>query len=319
MKDRPPPVTRSLEELRAEGSRLRRGCTAATTRYSYASDWGLFLDWCVPMKQLPLPCSPETLALYATDLLSRGHKVTTVERRCYGAAYVHKKRGLPSPFTPEVRSIIIGAQRLTGEQPRQMRPLTVAQLSEICGQLGKERTTIAIRDRAIMLLGFASALRRSNIAALLVSDIKFGAEGMTIQVRREKQDQTGRGRLIGLPRGKHVATDPCRAMEAWLALRGGGPGPLFVRLDTARPRGRSALTPVAIWLIVKRCVRKIGLDPLLYGAHSLRAGLVTEAVERGVNELVIAAQTGHRSLACLRRYFRPQDVFRANACNSLGL
>jgi integrase len=137
-----------------------------------------------------------------------------------------------------------------------------------------------------------------------------------MHVRREKQDQEGVGRWIGLPAGRHEATCPVRALRAWLEVRrGSAAGALFTHLHS--PYGRLGASP--IFTIVKQALRKAGIEPAGYGPHSLRAGFVTEAVEAGAGELLIAAQTGHRSMQVLRRYFRRRDLFKANACGMLGL
>ena len=170
-----------------------------------------------------------------------------------------------------------------------------------------------------MLVGFASALRRSSLAALRLSDVGFGPFGATVHVRYEKQDQEGKGRFIGLPFG-HAETCPVQALRAWLDLRGLDDGPLFTRMLRFEGWGCDrALAPQAIGDVVQAAVARIGLDPHFYGGHSLRAGFVTSAVEAGVGELLIAAQTGHRSMEILRQYFRRADLFRANACLALGL
>jgi integrase len=138
-------------------------------------------------------------------------------------------------------------------------------------------------------------------------------------VRREKQDPAGQQRrVVAVPTGADAVSCPVECLRAWLSRRGRcQEGPVFTRLDNPRPlRG---LTGNAILHIVKQAVARIGLDARQYGAHSLRAGLITACGERGVSPLVIAAQSGHRSLDSLQRYFRPVDAFRSNACASLGL
>jgi integrase len=313
-------VSPTLEQLSLERSKLRLGCASQATQTGYAFDWKVFTTWCVAMERNPLPASTETLSLYITDLIAKGKKVSTVLRRMYGALHYNKEAGFERPEMEDLRSIITGAQRLHGDQPRQMSPLTVLHLAQIASVLSQEGTQQAIRDRAIMVLGFASALRRANISALLLEDIGLCDEGLTIRVRREKQDQQSKGRTIGLPRGKNLLTCPRTALDDWLRLRGRSAGPLFTRMDNRRSRtGLNGMSPDSIWRTVKRSVVKIGLDPANYGGHSLRSGFVTEAFQAEVGEIRIANHTGHRSLSCLRRYFRPCSPFKANACSAIGL
>jgi integrase len=275
----------------------------------------MFESWCRQYSRVPFPADPETVLLYLTDLIHQGKKLTTANRRKCAIAYEHRLRGTDSPVTQEVKRMLCGAQRLMAEKPRQMVPITVGQLSEMSGQLERLNKFTAWRDRALLVLGFASALRRSNLAALRLADIEFRKEGLAIGVGREKNDQQGHGRLLGAPRGHHRATCPVRTMRDWLKRRGEMPGPLFPR----QRRDAGCLDGDSVTRIVKTCVRMIGLDAKQYGAHSLRAGFITEAGLASVGELQIAKQTGHRSMAVLRRYFRPQDLFRGNAGAMLGL
>lgn len=275
----------------------------------------MFRTWCVQNDRLSLPAEPETLRLFAASLLDRGLKVTTVARRACGVCYQHKVAGLPSPFTPELKSMLKGARRLRCDPVRQMRPLTVEQLRKMAGLLSGESTFIALRARALLLLGFASALRSWNITALDLDDVAFSDLGVTLRIRREKQDQEGKGRWVGLPYGRDGVTCPVRCLQAWLQVRGDAPGPLFTR----RAGHLTRFGRFGIWDLVKKLLRRIGEDPQEYGSHSLRAGFITAAGEAGCNHLLIAAQSGHRSLRCLQRYFRRTDLFRSNACSALGL
>jgi site-specific recombinase XerD len=313
-----PTIEAEIEELREARARLvERGEFAPITLQGYAYDWAGFAAWCEARGRGSLPASADTLSLYLTALLGQGLKVTTVRRRCCAVVHRHRMAGLSSPAGKEVLALLAGAQRERAEKPRQMRPLTIAQLREISEFLGEQRSTAAIRDRAILVVGFASALRRSSIAGLNLADVEFCTEGMVIHVGREKQDQTGRGRLIGIPWGRHEATCAVRCLRAWIERRGERPGPLFWRLQGS---AGLRLDGECVERLVKRCVAIIGLDPRdRFAAHSLRSGFVTAAGEGGAGELLIAAQTGHRSMDVLRRYFRRSDLFRANACNAIEL
>jgi site-specific recombinase XerD len=305
-----------IENLRLEQARLRQGLVARNTVLGYGYDVRSFAAWCERFHRAALPCSPETLGLYLTDLLDQGKKITTVDRRKCAIAYEHRSSGLPCPVTDEIRELLRGAQRLRGEKPRQMRPITVHELCRMSGRLARLATPAALRDRALLVLGFATALRRSNLAALNLADVEFCRQGMIVSVDREKQDQDGHGRLIGVVRGKHPNTCPVRVLRAWLRVRGSQAGPLFPRLDRAH-QGQP-MDGECVCRIVKASVSGIGLDPAEYGAHSLRAGMVTAAGEADVGVLRISRYTG-QSPAIVERYFRRTNLFRASACAALGL
>jgi integrase len=255
--------------------------------------------------------------MYITEILVDGKKISTAQRRWSAILHSHRTAALPAPALEEPRAILNGAQHIRLEQPKQMAPLSIASLEKIAARLSNKTDAASARDRAIMVIGFASALRRSTLTALLLSDIEFTSDGLIVNVRKEKQDQKGKGRLIGLPHGEKKITCPVASVRSWLHHRGERAGPLFTRLDRAAPGKR--LHPGAIAGVVKSCVSKIGLDPRKYAGHSLRAGFITEAGEAGIGELIIAAQTGHRSMEVLRRYFRRTELFKANAAGMIGL
>lgn len=306
-----------VTRLHAARSKLTHALLSQNTISGYRYDWAMFNKWCSSMQRRALPATTETVSLYLTWLLEQGKKITTARRRNCAIAHEHRARGLLNPITTDIQELLSGAQRLRQEKPRQMKPLSLEQLRRISNALLEEGTAAALRNRALMVFGFATALRRSSLAELQIGDVEFGDHGLVVSVRREKQDQEGRGRLIGVPPGKHPLTCPVRTLQGWLKVRGALPGPLFWRLnpgDLGKP-----LNGDAVCRIVKKCVARIGLDPSNYGGHSLRAGFITEAGEAGVGEFVIASQTGHRSMDVLRRYFRRQSLWKANACSALEM
>ena len=315
-----------MDKLHAEMDRLRaernRICAAANlapqTISGYAYDWRMFGEWCALMGLASLPATTDTVALYLTWLLSDGKKISTVRRRSAAIAHYHGDAGHSSPINEDTRSLVTGAQRLRAEKPRQMRPLSLAQLDAISSHLAGDGRARALRDRALIVVGWASALRRSNIAALDLSDIEMVEEGIVVSIAREKQDQQGRGRLIGIPRGAGLHTCPVKCLEDWIAVRGRAEGPLFPRLN---PKHRGGpMDGNCVFRVVRRCVKLIGLDPNdRYGGHSLRAGFITAAGEAGVGELLIASQSGHRNMQTLRKYFRRTELFRSNALATMGL
>ena len=306
-----------IERLHTLQTDLSRAVLAENTTTSYRYDWSMFSAFCGQIHRPPLPATPDTLGLYLTSILEAGRTVKTARRRICAVAHYHREAGLPSPYSPEVRLLLRGAARQRLERPRQKEPLQVEQLRAIADVLQEQGTPMAARDLAILVLGFASALRRSNIVAIDVQDLDHTPQGLVIVIRREKQDQEGRGRLVALPKGSDPRTCAASCVEAWLTHRRPGPGPLFTRLDRGGAGRRMDAEAVA--KIVKRSVGLIGLDSRLYGAHSLRAGFVTEAAELGVSDTLIASHTGHRSTASLRFYYRRRRLWTGNAAAMIGL
>lgn len=307
------PADADLARLRAQRTKLQARRFADLTVTGYRYDWRAFERWAKSMALPSLPATSDTVSLYLTDLLDQGKKVTTAWRKGSAIAHYHREGGHSSPFTVESYRLLLAVQRTRLETKRQMRPLLLKHIRQIAKTQAKLGTPIAIRDRAIILIGFLSALRRSSLVALNLADIEFVPKGLILNVVKEKQDQLAKGRLIGIPKGRRPETCAVRALEAWLAVRGIEAGPLFVSMNGSGAK----LAGEAIDGVVKRCVARIGLDPRdRWSSHSMRAGLVTAAAEANCNELVIRAQTGHRSDA-LRDYFRRTELFKANACYGL--
>ena len=223
-----------------------------------------------------------------------------------------------------------GIARAKGTRQRQVAPLRIDMLKAMLAAT-PEDDLLAIRDRAILLLGFAGGMRRSELAALDVEDLTDVEEGLDVLIRRSKTDQEGAGRTIGIPRGRNRETCPVIALQRWIRLAGITEGPLFrahrSRTDGPGPRqqrpegraGTARLTPQGIARVVQRAAARIGLDPAEFAGHSLRAGFATEAAAQGASERAIMRQTGHRSVEMVRRYIRDGDRYRDNAATYLGL
>jgi integrase len=299
-----------MRRLREERARLTgNGKLAPRTVKAYAEGWRLFAGWCAEAGRQALPATCETLELYLADL-SAGHKPSTLEARIAAVAHAHRVAGHPVPGGAGVRALVRAAKREKGSRPEGKAALTVDQVRVICSKLGKRPQDH--RDRAMLLLGFASGMRRGELAALRLDDLAYSGEGISVRIRRGKTDQLGAGREVGIFRGRRAATCPVRAIERYVKVRGKWAGPLFVRATTSGELTRQAMGGASVCGAVKRWARLIGADATKYGGHSLRAGMITAAAEAGTPESLIAQRSGHRSLAVLARYVRPASVFSFN-------
>ncbi len=290
---------------------------APRTISSYESDFRTFCNWCRAAGRCALPASSHTVELYLTELIESGRKVTTAERHTFAINHAHRDAHLQSPYGEGVRQVIAGAKRLLCQMPTQKDPIGLEDLKAMLAAVGI-KTPIAKRDTALLLFGWASALRRSNLASLQLEDFRFTPKGILVWVRNEKQDREGNGRKVVVPYGKRKQTCPVRAIERWLEARGKWPGPVFCRVISGIPQPNPMLGN-RIAQIVQEAAAKAGLPRERYGAHSLRAGMATEGLEQGVSEVMIAQQTGHRSLETLRIYMRSRDPFRGSAISQIGL
>jgi integrase len=287
------------------------------TRKAYRADWAVFTSWCTENDQTALPASSSTVAAFLAAQASAGLKPATLSRRLGAINAAHRLAGQPSPTTSEpVKLVMSGIRRTVGVSQRQVRPLVVEDLKRVIASIPDGRT--GLRDRAILLLGFAGALRRSELVAIEVADLEFTDGGVLINVRRSKTDQEGRGREVGVPYGQS-GTCPVSALQEWLRAAHITSGPIFRRIDQHGHIGPNALQPAAVAQIVKKAVEVVGLDPAAFSGHSLRAGLATSAAQNGASELTIMATTGHKSSHMVRKYVRRANLFKANAASVAGL
>jgi integrase len=306
-----------MAKIAADARDYLAASRAENTTRVYRTGWAQFTAWCDEHGVIVLPAGPETVACYVADL-AKAAKPATIDARLAAISAAHRAAGHNSPTKAEaVRLVRSGVRRTLGTAQRQARPLTVADLRTMLEGLGSDRA--GCRDRALLLLGFAGALRRSELVGLDVADLTEGIDGLTVRLRRSKTDQEGAGRTVGIPYGSNPATCPVRAWRAWLEVSGITEGPAFRPVDRHGHIRAPRLSAPAVALVLKRHAARAGLDPDEVSGHSLRAGLATSAAAAGVPERVIAEQTGHKGTAMLRRYIRESSLFRENAASAVGL
>jgi integrase len=308
-------------DLEAAAVRVRdylRNTRAEATRRAYASDWQHFSTWCRAHSLPDLPAAPGSLMLYLGELAGAGKKISTLTRRVAAIAQVHRTAGFESPSDSRgVRELLSGIRRTHGSASRGKEALLSDDLRAMLKPLGSSLRDV--RDRALLLVGFAGAFRRSELVGILREDVAFVAEGLVIQLRRTKTDPEGQGREVALPRGGRRQTCPVAALEDWFGRSGISEGAVFRGVSRHGNLAAQALTPTAVALIVKERAFAAGLDPAVYSGHSLRAGFATSAALGGAPEWAIMKQTGHRSRTMLDRYVRVASRFRSNAVTFTGL
>jgi integrase len=294
-----------------------RASKAESTVRGYRADYRHFCEWCQGHDLCPLPASPETLASYIAECAAV-LKVGSLQRRLNAVAEAHKAVGLETPtHSPIVANTMKGIRRTLGTASTQKAPAVTDDIRAMVE--AADSGLIGSRDRALILLGFAGAFRRSELVALDVEDCAFSRDGLTINLRRSKTDQEGQGRKVGIPYGSNPETCPVRVVQAWLEEAGLSAGPLFRALNRHGQLRLSRLSGLDVARIVKKLAERAGLDAAKYAGHSLRAGHATSAAIAGASERSIMNQTGHHSIQMVRRYIRDGSLFRDNSAGKLGL
>jgi integrase len=312
-------IPQELARLAVTARGFLAAAKAESTRRAYAADWRDFEAWCRGHGLPALPAAPASVALYLTDRAA-SHRPATLRRRLTVIARAHQGAGYPSPASmqhPLVSETLKGIRRTIGTAQSGKQPLYTEELRAMAQALPE--TIQGVRDRALLLIGYAGGFRRSELAAVTMEDVAARADGLVIRLQRSKTDQEGQGREVAIPFGSHPETCPVRAYRVWVEAAGLRAGPVFREVDR---HGRIATKPLhkdSIGSIVKRAASRIGLDPAAYAGHSLRAGLATQAYLNGATELAIMQQTGHRSLTTVRKYIRHASLFRDNPAAKLGL
>jgi integrase len=306
-----------LGELGKKAAGYVENSKAANTRRAYRSDWQDFSAWCGKYRRAPLPASPDTVAYYLADR-SQALKVSTLQRRLATISEAHRAAGHESPTKhAQVKLVWAGIRREKGTAQSHVKPLLTKHLRLIVEHLPAK--LLGVRDRALLLLGFAGAMRRSDLVGLDVTDLAFGDEGLVVLVRKSKTDQVGEGRKIGIPFGQNPETCPVSAVQRWLDQAMISEGPVFRSVNKHDQVMEGRLSDKAVADVVKRSLLAAGKSARQFAGHSLRAGLITQAAMAGVSERAIQHQSGHKSLAIMRRYIRDGSLFRENAAAKVGL
>jgi integrase len=280
----------------------RHSVSPATLR-AYKADWTHYAAWCDRTGFVPVPATPAVVGAYLASLAG-SHAPTTIRRRLAAIGTMHRFNDLPwNPAHSDIQHPLRGALRTHGRPVQKAAALTLPMLRQLVATC--DRTARGRRDRALLLIGFAAALRRSELVALQVDDIAEDARGLRLRILRGKTDQIGEGAEIGVPRGRHAETCPVLAFQDWMDVATRKAGPLFRRISTGDTIGDTSMHPDAIRHILAQRAAMAGLviegfDRL--SAHALRVGFITEAYARGVRDEDIMRHTRHRTQSVMRGY-----------------
>jgi integrase len=304
---------------------------AANTTRAYRADWADFTGWCEAHGAASLPADPRVVALYLTARASR-LKTATLGRRIAAIQHHHRQAGLTlDTREPTLRDTWRGIRRTHGTASTRKVPTVTEVLRALLATTPE--SLIGVRDRALLLIGFAGCFRRTELVSLDHADVALHADGLVIRLQRSKTDPEGSGTEVGIPYGSRLETCPVRALLAWVAAARIDEGPLFRPINRHGQVRARRLTDDSVARIVKRTVhaaRRVALadanfalaehlDPRRFAGHSLRAGFITSAAAAGVSESDIMRQSRHLRGDTLRQYIRHATVFRQNAAARVGL
>ena len=308
-----------LAALAAARALARQAAAPATLR-AYRADWAHYAAWCAEKAFTPVPADPATVGAYLTSLAA-SHAPTTIRRRLAAIGKAHRFNDLPwNPGHRDIQEPLQALLRLHGRPVAKAAALSLAMLRQLVATC--DRTARGRRDRALLLIGFAAALRRSELVALQVEDVARVGGGLRLRIARGKTDPAGQGAEIGLPRGKHAETCPVLAFEAWQEVAKRRAGPLFRRISTGGGIADTALHPDAVRRILAYRIAQAGLSVDGFermSPHALRVGFITEAYGKGVRDEDIMRHTRHRDLRTMRGYVQRAGLVTESPAGMIDL
>lgn len=313
--------SKPMEKLVEKANELLEASLSPATRKAYESRWKAFTTWAAKQQLPSAPRNPDTastVALFIAHLADAGRKISTIEQHVAAIAAAYKALDLEPPTRTEaIRKLLKGARNTLGTRPDKKKALTLEELAAMVRAC--EPTVIGRRDRAMLLVGFLGALRRSELVAIHVEHIAAIKGGMRILIPRSKTDQAGEGRTITIPKGKKRDMCPLVALSDWLDASGIASGPVFRRVFNNGRVADGAISDQMVPITIKKYAKAAGLDVKDLSGHSLRSGFVTAAAENGAPDHHIMSQTGHRNVQTLHGYKQANKGLANNPATDFDL
>ncbi len=294
-----------LKSLEIDTLKNLKNSKANNTLRAYKSDFKDFSSFCLKNGFSSLPTQPKIVALYITHL-SKTSKFSTLKRRIASISVIHKLKGhYLDTKNPIIMENLHGIKRTLGSRQKAKKPILINDLKLIIKVIDKEK----LRDKALILIGFAGGFRRSELVNLEHGDIEFVPEGVKILIKKSKTDQSGEGIIKAIPYFNNKEFCPVIALKEFLNYK----------LSKQHYGKIFEISDKSVALIIKRYAQKAGLDSSKYAGHSLRSGFATTAAEFGAEERNIMAMTGHKTTQMVRRYIQEANLFKNNALNKIKI
>jgi site-specific recombinase XerD len=302
-------LVNDIKSLELETLNNLKNSKSPNTLRAYESDYKDFSAFCIKNNFNPLPSDPKILSLYLTNL-SKTSKFSTLKRRIASISIIHKVKGhYIDTKHPIIIENLLGIKRQKGSNQKAKKPILISDLKTIINVINKDKIkeNRKLRDKALILVGFAGGFRRSELVALEYEDIEFVREGVKIFVRRSKTDQSGEGMTKAIPSFDNALYCPVIHLQNWIHELKIKKGKIF------------SISDKSVALIIKKYANLAGLDGDKYAGHSLRSGFATSTAESGAEERNIMAMTGHKTTQMVRRYIQEANLFKNNALNKIKI
>tara|TARA_E500000178_G_scaffold289606_1_gene292770 strand:+ start:64 stop:1020 length:957 start_codon:yes stop_codon:yes gene_type:complete len=309
-----------IKALQNETLENLKSSKAINTVRAYKSDFQDFGVFCIKNGFKNLPSEPKIVSLYLTYLSSKNVKISTIKRRLVSIGVIHKIKGhYLDTKHPVIIENLMGIKRRKKDYQKGKKPILINKLKQIIDVINKEKEADLkkLRNKALLLIGFAGGFRRNELVSLDVEDLEFAFEGLKITLKKSKTDQFGEGFKKGIPYFENSLYCPVKNIKSWLNVSKIKKGPVFVRFSKGIRITKNRLSDQSVALIIKNYLIIAGIDSKEYSGHSLRSGFATSAAEAGAEERSIMAITGHKSSEMVRRYIKEANLFKNNALNKI--
>ncbi|MDC0426793.1 tyrosine-type recombinase/integrase [Pelagibacteraceae bacterium] len=315
-------IVTDIKALQEETLLNLKNSKSVNTVRAYKSDFNDFGLFCVQSGFKALPTEPKIVSLYLTYLSTKNVKLSTIKRRLVSIGVIHRMKGhYLDTKHPAIVENLMGIKRRKGTIQKGKKPILINNLKKLIDVIDEEKIEDInkLRDKSILLIGFAGGFRRNEIVSLDKEDLEFVFEGLKITVKRSKTDQFGEGLTKGIPYFEKVAYCPVTILQKWINISKITKGPLFRKISKGSRLLENRLTDQTVALIIKKYLNKSGIDSSNYSGHSLRSGFATSAAESGAEERSIMAMTGHKTTQMVRRYIQEANLFKNNALNKIKI
>ena len=314
-------LTTDLKSLNEATLNNLKSSKATNTLRAYKSDFKDFGTFCAKHGLNSLPSEPKIVSLYITHL-SKNSKISTLRRRLVSISMVHKLKGYYLDTKhPIIIENLMGIRRVKGSIQKGKKPILINHLKQMINVINEKKIDDIkkLRDKSMILVGFAGGFRRSELISIDREDLEFVPEGLKIAIRRSKTDQFGEGMIKGLPYFNNENYCPVVNLKKWLDISKISSGPIFRRFSKGSLLTNKRLTDQSVALLIKEYLKLAGIENTNYAGHSLRSGFATVAAEYGANERSIMAMTGHKTTQMVRRYIQEANIFKNNALNKIKI
>jgi len=297
-----------IKQLEEDTLKNLQSSKATNTLRAYQSDFRDFSAFCSKNGLSSMPSQPKIISIYITHL-SKSSKFSTLKRRIASISVIHKLKG---HYLDTKHPIIIenlhGIKRKIGSRQKAKKPILINDLRLLIKAIDQKKKE-KLRDKALILIGFAGGFRRSELVSIIKEDIEFVAEGVKILIRKSKTDQSGEGTLKAIPYFDNKEFCPVTALKEYIKSKNW----------SLNEEKIFDISDKSVALIIKKYAQIAGLDASKYAGHSLRSGFATTAAEFGAEERSIMAMTGHKTTQMVRRYIHEGNLFKNNALNKVKL